>query len=205
MKCSLTSAAAETNFTNPRHRPMPLPPTPLLFIRFTSVSTQVGQFSFRDCDFSVSTFVHPLGNCTQSLFIALRRFWSLCYHFLAEKSKCLKKVSCRSQISFDAIESRKFREAPFWNMLVLYGHCPNSFRPPPCVKRAKIEKKCPKPSWQALTPPDNMGKKCPKPTWQAFTNPPPLRAMPIWKKHISKSGFPYHVRFFKLCPEKWRR
>ena len=26
-----------------------------------------------------------LGNCTQSLFIALRRCWSLCYHFLAEK------------------------------------------------------------------------------------------------------------------------
>ena len=23
------------------------------------------------------------------------------------------------------------REAPFWNVLVLYGHCPNSFRPPP--------------------------------------------------------------------------
>ena len=60
MKCSLTSAAAETNFTNPRHRPMPLPPTPLLFLRFTSVSTQVGQFSFKDCDFSVSTFVHPV-------------------------------------------------------------------------------------------------------------------------------------------------
>ena len=24
------------------------------------------------------------------------------------------------------------REAPFWNELALYGHCPNSFRPPLC-------------------------------------------------------------------------
>ena len=36
------------------------------------------------------------------------------------------------------------REVPFWNVLVLYGHCPNSFRaPPPSVKRANVEKKCP--------------------------------------------------------------
>ena len=37
--------------------------------------------------------------------------------------------------------------------------------------------------------PGQCGKKCPKPSWQAFT-PPPLRAMPIWKQHISKRGFP---------------
>ena len=27
--------------------------------------------------------------------------------------------------------SINLREALFWNVLVLYGHCPNSFRPPP--------------------------------------------------------------------------
>ena len=37
------------------------------------------------------------------------------------------------------------REAPFWNVLVLYGHCSNSFRPPPLpsVKRANVEKSAP--------------------------------------------------------------
>ena len=44
--------------------------------------------------------------------------------------------------------------------------------PRPSVKQANVEKKCPKPSWQAYTP------------------PPPFRAMPIWKQLISKRGFP---------------
>ena len=40
-------------------------------------------------------------------------------------------------------------------------------------------------------PPGSIGKKCPKPLWQAFTSaPPPLRAIPIWKQHISKRSFP---------------
>ena len=26
---------------------------------------------------------------------------------------------------------KELREAPFWNVLVLYGHCPNSLSPPP--------------------------------------------------------------------------
>ena len=56
------------------------------------------------------------------------------------------------------------REAPFWNVLVRCGHCPNSFRPLPSVKRSNVEKKCPKPSWQALTPPANVEKKCSKPS-----------------------------------------
>ena len=43
---------------------------------------------------------------------------------------------------------------------------------PPSVKRANVEKKCPKPSWQAFTPPH------------------PLRAMPIWKQLIYKKGLP---------------
>ena len=33
-------------------------------------------------------------------------------------------------------------------------------------------------------------KKFPKLSLQAFTPSPPLRAMPIWKQHISKRGFP---------------
>ena len=68
--------------------------------------------------FEIVTSLFPLsftqlGNCTQSLFIALRRFWSLCYHFLSEKSKFLKKVSCKCQISFGAIESRKLGKPLF--------------------------------------------------------------------------------------------
>ena len=35
----------------------------------------------------------------------------------------------------------------FWNVLVLYGHCPNSFRPPPLCQTGKCgEKKCSKAS-----------------------------------------------------------
>ena len=45
--------------------------------------------------------------------------------------------------------------------------------PPPSVKRANVE------------------KKCPKPTWQAPFTPSALQAMPIWKQQISKRGFPY--------------
>ena len=63
------------------------------------------------------------------------------------------------------------REAPFWNVLVLYGHCPNSFRPP--------------------DPLSNMRKKVPQTILASLYIPPPLRAMPIYKQHISKRGFPY--------------
>ena len=35
------------------------------------------------------------------------------------------------------------RGSPFLNVLVLYGHCPNSFRPYPSVKGANVEKKVP--------------------------------------------------------------
>ena len=50
------------------------------------------------------------------------------------------------------------------------------------------KKKCPKPSWQALTPPDKVGKKV------LQTIPP----MPIWKQHIPKRGFP-KGEFLIIC------
>ena len=79
-----------------------------------------------------------------------------------------------------------------WHFQIYKGSpCLNSFRPPaPSVKRANVEKKYLKPSWQALTPPGNVGKKVPQ-TILANLYPPPLWAMPIWKQHISKRGFPY--------------
>ena len=61
----------------------------------------------------------------------------------------------------------------FLNVLVLYGNCPNSFRPPiPSVKQANVEKSAPNHPGKPLQP------------------PPPLWAIPIWKQHISKRGFP---------------
>ena len=66
----------------------------------------------------------------------------------------------------------RVREAPFLKVLVLYGHFPNRLRHPPSLKRANVEKKCPKLSWQALTPPGNAGKKVSQTSWQAFTPPP---------------------------------
>ena len=90
------------------------------------------------------------------------------------------------------------REAPFWNVLALYGHYPNSFCPPPLCQTRGREKKCPKPSWQALyTPGQTWGIKCTKHLGKPL-QPPPFRAMPIWKQHISKGSFP------KPSNEKWK-
>ena len=50
--------------------------------------------------------------------------------------------------------------------------------PPSSVKLANVEKKCPKPSWQAFS--------------KVYT---PLQAMPIWKQHISKRGFPLTIKY----------
>ena len=61
-------------------------------------------------------------------------------------------------------------------MLVLYGHCPNSFRP--LCQRGKRGKK---------SAPNHPGKP--------LHPPSPLRAVPIWKQNISKKGFPYQPRF----------
>ena len=62
---------------------------------------------------------------------------------------------------------------------------------PPLCQTVKFgKKKCPKPSWQPLTPPGKRGKKVPQPSWQA--PPPPYWQCPygVWKEHISKGGFP---------------
>ena len=56
----------------------------------------------------------------------------------------------------------------------------------PSVKRANVEKKCPIPSWQALTPLGNCGKNVPKTILASLYTSPPL---PIWKQHISKRDF----------------
>ena len=48
------------------------------------------------------------------------------------------------------------REAPFWNVLVLYGHCPNSFRPL-SVKQANVGKKVPQTILASLYTPRLMG------------------------------------------------
>ena len=60
-----------------------------------------------------------------------------------------------------------------------------------CVKRANV-KKCSKSTWQAsiYTPGQTWGEKCPKPSWQAFTPPSLSGNVHIWKQHISKRGFP---------------
>ena len=51
-------------------------------------------------------------------------------------------------------QSLDFREAPFWNVLVLYGHCPNSFRPPPlCQTGKRGEKSAPNHPGRPLHPP----------------------------------------------------
>ena len=62
--------------------------------------------------------------------------------------------------------------------------------PPFSVKRANMEKKCSKPSWQALTPPGNVGKKCPKLSWQALIRPPPLMGNAHMEATHYKKGFP---------------
>ena len=51
--------------------------------------------------------------------------------------------------------------------------------PRPSVKQANVEKKCPKPSWQVLTPPGKVAKKGPNHPGKPL-HPPPLRAMPIY-------------------------
>ena len=51
-----------------------------------------------------------------------------------------------------------FREAPFWNVLVLYGYCPNSFGPPPLCQTGKREKSAPNHPGQPLHPPSPYGE-----------------------------------------------
>ena len=89
------------------------------------------------------------------------------------------------------------REAPFLNVMVHYGHCRNSFRPPPLCQTGKCGKKVHQTILASLytpgqrgkkvpqtilaslyTPGQTWGKKCLEPSWQDFT-PAPLWALPI--------------------------
>ena len=73
----------------------------------------------------------------------------------------LETFRSKEDFSLAMLQYIDIREAPFWNVLVLYMHWPNSFRPSP-LWNGQTRKKCPKPSWQALTPPGQRGKKVPK-------------------------------------------
>ena len=51
--------------------------------------------------------------------------------------------------------------------------------PSPSVKRANVEKKRPKPSWQPLTPSGKRGENVPQTILASLYNPPSLQAMSI--------------------------
>ena len=70
---------------------------------------------------------------------------------------------------------------PLFEMCWFYmgGHCQNCCRPPPC-QTGKRGKKCPKPSWQALSHPGNVGKQDPVST-------------------MKKTGWTIHSSFLVLC------
>ena len=57
--------------------------------------------------------------------------------------------------------NRGLREAPFWNVLVLYGHCPNSFGPPPPLSNRQMWQKVPQTILASPYNPGHLGKKCP--------------------------------------------
>ena len=78
---------------------------------------------------------------------------------------------------------------PLFEMCWFYGHCP----PPSLSAGPTWKKSAPNHLSKPLHPWPYVGKKCSKPYWQAFHTHTPFRAMPIWKKHISKRGFPYFV------------
>ena len=91
--------------------------------------------------------------------------------------------------------SSHFREAPFRNVLVLYRHCPNSFRfPPPSVKRAAAEKSAPDLPGKPLHPRANVGKKVLQTILTILDTPPPSGNVHKWKQHISKRG-----SYSKIC------
>ena len=51
--------------------------------------------------------------------------------FIAELGELKKHHCCSIFVNLFAIfDHSLIREAPFWNVLFLYGHCPNSFSPP---------------------------------------------------------------------------
>ena len=90
-------------------------------------------------------------------------------------------------------------------MLVLYGLCPNSFRhPPPSVKQTNVEKSAPILPGKPLHPRAMWEKKCPKPSWQALTAPPygqcPYGNNTFQKgASLSQESLPNNQQFDKLA------
>ena len=85
------------------------------------------------------------------------------------------------------------REAPFFKICWLYMGIAQITPPPLCQMGKYGGKKYSKPSWQVLTPPGKRGKKVAQTILASLYTPAPpspLRAMPIWKQHISKRVFP---------------
>ena len=66
--------------------------------------------------------------------------------------------------------SESFLGKPLFEMCWFYmGIAQIALDPPTLGQTGKRGKKCPKPSWQALTPPHKIGKKkSSKPSWQAL-------------------------------------
>ena len=93
------------------------------------------------------------------------------------------QIGINHNIHTPALLLRTLKEAPFWNMLVLYGYCPNSFRaPPPFCQTGKCGKKSVR---------NHPGKPLHPPS-------PPFQAMPIWKQHILKRGFPWQKKVWNV-------
>ena len=72
------------------------------------------------------------------------------------------------------------------------GHCPNRFRPPlpSLCQTGKHGQKCPKPSWQALTPPGNVAKKGPQTILASLYTLPPLTGNAHMETTHFKKGLP---------------
>ena len=73
----------------------------------------------------------------------------------------------------------KVREAPFWNVLVLYGHCPNSFRPSPLCQMGRREKSAQ----------NHPGKPLHSPPFRQCPLPPThfKKGLPLANEHIRDS------------------
>ena len=76
---------------------------------------------------------------------------------------------------------------PLFEMCWVYMAIAQIAQDPPSVKRTNVEKKCYKPSWQALTPPGKRGKKVPQTILASFytPHPPPLTG----NAHIETTHF----------------
>ena len=73
------------------------------------------------------------------------------------------KVDARSLKFQVSLFGLNIGEAPFWNVLVLYRHWPNSFSPPPPLSNGQTWKKsAPNHPGKPLRPRASMGKKVPQ-------------------------------------------